>query len=527
MPSDDALILRFEQFELDPGRFELRRAGDVIAIEPQVFALILLLASNPGQLVTRDEIVEKVWLGRIVSEAAISSRIKSARAALNDDGRQQRLIRTVHGKGLRFEGAVSFHRPQNAAAIGQPDQPDALRHGAGRPSIAVLPFRIAGDAGSHAYLGDAIADELIGDLSRLRWLFVIARGSAFRFRGPHTDCREAGAALGVAYCLTGGITFVAGAVTVTTELADTSSGEVVWSETWREAVERAPELRAEIAAHVATALEVRIAAHEARLARSIPPASLSAWSAYHLGLDHMFRFNPADNALAAGLFARAMAADPDFARAQAGLSFTHFQNGFLNYRPDRAAEVEMAHRLAEQALGLDRLDSFCHLNMGRSLWLSGDLAESLEWLEQAIALSPSYAQAVYSRAWTKTLLGEAGAGEEDARLALQLSPLDPLRYAMLATMALSRVVRGDYAEAARLAERAARSPGAHKHIALIAAVATGLAGETDNAAQWLARASRSDPGLSAGDFLASFPFAPTAARETIERTLADMGLKRG
>jgi tetratricopeptide (TPR) repeat protein len=298
---------------------------------------------------------------------------------------------------------------------------------------------------------------------------------------------------------------------------------VIWAETYAEAAERVRELLPEIAARVVAALEIQIPGNEARIARD-RAGGLGAWSAYHMGLDHMFRFNRGDNALAARLCEQAVAADPHFARAWGGLSFIHFQNAFLNYVPDRAGEAEAARRLAEQALQWDRLDPFCQLNMGRSLWLCGELQDSIEWFGQAIATSPSYAQGLYSMAWAKTLSGDADDGERDAELALRLSPLDPLRYAMLATRGLAHVVRGDYAGAAHWAERAARSPGAHKHIALIAAIATSLAGQADRSALWTARAKERDPGLTAGDFLNSFPFAPTAARETIERCLTDLGL---
>ena len=140
-------------------------------------------------------------------------------------------------------------------------------------------------------------------------------------------------------------------------------------------------------------------------------------------------------------------------------------------------------------------------------------------------ISPSYAQGIYAKAWAKTLVGKVEDGESDARLALQLSPLDPLRYAMLATRALSHIMRGDYPEAALLGERAARTPGAHKHIAIIAAVAAHLNGQREQAAYWVARATRSDPLLTARDFLKSFPFSEISGRETIERALAEIPLE--
>ena len=523
------MILRFGAYELDVARFELRKDGEAVPIEPQVLSLLLLLASNPDRLVSKDELIEKIWDGRIVSEAAVAARIKFARRAIGDDGQRQQLIRTVHGRGFRFVGAIEFQRPASIVS----GVPTALPHelpSAGsdrgvRPSIAVLPFRLTGAVGMQAVLADALSDELIADLARLRWLFVIARGSSFRFRGPHVDCRLVGESLGARYCLTGGLSFAGPAVTVSTELVEAATGEVLWADTFSEAAERMLDLRLEIAARVVAALEVQIASHEARIARQQSTEKLDAWSAYHVGLDHMFRFNRVDNALAASMFERAVGADPQFARGYAGLSFTRFQNAFLAYRSDRTAEAEAARMLAGEALDRDRMDPFCHLNMGRSFWLDGQVQDSLEWLDQATVISPSYAQGIYAKAWAKTLVGKVEDGESDARLALQLSPLDPLRYAMLATRALSHIMRGDYPEAALLGERAARTPGAHKHIAIIAAVAAHLNGQGEQAAYWVARATRNDPLLTARDFLKSFPFSENTARETIERALAEIPLE--
>lgn len=516
------MIYRFDQFELDMARFELRSDGAPVAVEPQVLSLLALLVANPDRMVSKDEIIEKIWDNRIVSEAAVAARIKSARKAIGDDGQQQRLVRTIHGRGFRFVGEVMFaHSPASAAA-----PPDAARENslADRPSIAVLPFRLLGEAGPAAFLTDALADELLADLSRLRWLFVIARGSSFRFRDGPFDHQQIGQALGVRYCLTGSVALSGEEIFCAIDLIETASGGVIWADHFEDRVTNIHAMRHDIAANVVAALETSISMHESWLARSRDINQLSAWSAYHAGLDHMFRFNRADNAMAARMFDRALQADPDFARAWAGKSFTHFQSAFLGYDADHAGQVDAAHRLAEKAVQLDRLDPFCHFNMGRSLWLNGDLAGSIDWLDQATRISPSYAQGVYSKAWARTLSGEAQQGESDALLALRLSPLDPLRYAMIATCALSHVLRGNHEEAAILAERAARSPGAHKHIAVIAAIATHLAGRPDHCRQWLAPIRQNEPHFSGRDFLRSFPFAPGAARETVERALVDIGL---
>ena len=196
------MIYRFGNFELDVAKVELRANGEARPIEPQVFGLLALLVENRERLVSRDEIIEKVWDGRVVSDSAVASRVKSARQALGDDGKAQRYIRTIHGQGFRFVADVRAERldPVAYSALVTQLEGGNLAHATiqpvdhlSRPSIAVLPFDLIGDAGPYAAIADALPYELITELSRLRWLFVTARGSSFRLRSPSRTCSRSAA----------------------------------------------------------------------------------------------------------------------------------------------------------------------------------------------------------------------------------------------------------------------------------------------------------------------------------------------
>jgi TolB-like protein len=513
------MLYRFESFELDTARVELRENGEARPVERQVFALLALLVENRERLVSKDEILEKVWDGRIVSEAAVSSRVKSARQALGDDGKSQRFIRTVHRQGFRFVASVRAERdvPTVAESPGGPPEP------AERPSIAVLPFRLVGDAGPWAPIADALPHELIAELSRLRWLFVTARGSSFRLRAADIDAGEVGRLLGVRYSLSGSVEVAGPRLAVTVDLVDTRSGGVVWADRFAGAIDAVHPIRAEIRARILAALEVQIPLHEANLARLTVTEKLDAWSAYHLGLQHMYRFNRKDNAAAAALFAHAVARDPGFARAHAGLSFVHFQTAFLRNTDDLATEIALARRHAERGVDLDPLDPFVNFTMGRTFWLEGDLDGSLGWLERSTAISPNYAQGIYARAWTETLAGRGLEGRDHVDFAMQLSPLDPLYYAMLGTRAFTHVAEGEDAEAAAWAERAARSPGAHVLIAMIAAAVQALAGDDARAAAWAANVRERKPALTRADFFRSFPMKSETMRARMSGALERLG----
>jgi len=516
------MIYRFGPFELDMAKVELRAGGEVRPVEPQVFALLALLVENRERLVTKDEILEKVWEGRPVSEAAVASRVKSARKALGDDGISQRFIRTIHRQGFRFVADANVARAANADQRFETVtvQPAGEIN---RPSIAVLPFRNIGVAGAYAAIADALPHELITELARLRWLFVIARGSSFRLRGSDADMAEIGRLLGVRYCLSGAVEIVGTSLVVTVELSDTRDSGVVWAEHFAGSIDDVHQIREDIRSKILAALEIQIPLHEATLARLVVTENLDAWSAYHLGLQHMYRFNRNDNAAATALFQQAVTQDPGFARAHAGLSFVHFQTAFMHHSNDLAGEIALARRFAVRGLELDPMDPFVNFTMGRTFWLEGDLESSLAWLERATSISPNYAQGIYARAWTESLAGRGLEGRGHVDFAMRLSPIDPMYYAMLATRAFTHMIVGEDAEAAQWAERAARSPGAHVLIAMIAAAAHGLAGDEIRAASWGANVRSRNPALTRSDFFRAFPMKPEATKARVSNALERFG----
>jgi len=513
------MLYRFGNFELDTAKAELRANGATRPVEPQVFGLLALLVENRERLVSKDEILEKVWDGRIVSDAAIASRIKSARQALDDDGQAQRCIRTIHRQGFRFVADV--HVAPAVQLVAQPVGQSAEQ--TSRPSIAVLPFRLLGDAGPHAAIADAIPHELITELSRLRWLFVTARGSSFRLRAPDMDMGAVGRVLGVRYCLSGTVDVADSNLAVTVELVDTRDGGVVWAERFAGTIDDVHSIREEIRSRILTALEIQIPLHEATLARLTVTENLDAWSAYHLGLQHMYRFNRTDNAVATAMFQQAVARDPSFARAHAGLSFVHFQTAFMRHTEDVAGEAELARRFAQRGLELDPLDPFVNFTMGRTFWLAGDLDSGLAWLERATSISPNYAQGIYARAWTETLAGRGLEGRGHVDLAMRLSPLDPLYYAMLGTRAFTHMVVGEDVAAAEWAERAARAPGAHVLIAMIACATQAIVGDDMRAAEWAANVRSRNPVLARADFFRSFPMKSEVTRARLAGALERFG----
>jgi TolB-like protein len=525
------MIYSFGSMELDLAKIELRDNGEPRSIEPQVFALIAYLAEHRDRMVSREELFEKLWEGRVVSDSALASRIKSARRALGDDGRAQAIIKTVHGKGLRFVAEV---RVRSAEAVVIPTAsgrdpetkaPEAGPDGASRPSIAVLPFRSTGAAENWSAIADGLPHDLITELARLRWLFVVARGSSFRLRGDDQDPREVGRLLGVRYCLSGAVEVSGNNLMITTELVDTGAGDVVWGERYKGKVQDVHAMRDEIRASILASLEIQITLHEAGRARLQSPDNLDAWSAYHLGLQHIYGFNRRDNALAAEFFSRAVEQDPAFARAHAGLSFVHFQTAFLRQTDDMTGAILLARDCAQRGVDIDPLDPFVNFTMGRTYWLEGDLNRSFSWLERATSLCPNYAQGIYAQAWTEFMADINLDARQHVDLAMQLSPLDPLYYAMLSLRGLTHIAAGDAKTGAEWAERGARAPGAHALIAMIAAAAQALAGNDENARRWAAEVRSRNPALTRDDFFGAFPMKSESMRKRVTAALETLGFQ--
>jgi tetratricopeptide (TPR) repeat protein len=257
---------------------------------------------------------------------------------------------------------------------------------------------------------------------------------------------------------------------------------------------------------IVAAIAEEIETAESRRALLKPPSSLDAWEAYHRGLWHMYKFNAPDNREAAQFFRGALDLDPTFSRAYAGLSFTHFQNAFLDLTPDREHQIDLAFESAGRSVDADDRDPAAHWAMGRALWLRGLKDESLTELGRSIELSPNFALGHYTLGFVQSQLGDPHAAIDATNYSRQLSPFDPLQFAMLASRALAHIRLGEMNEAAEFAVKATGRPNAHTHILAIAAASLVLAGRRDEARAFVARIRERVPSYDMESFLRAFRF---------------------
>lgn len=382
-----------------------------------------------------------------------------------------------------------------------------------RASIAVMPF--VDHTGPTAIRGGGLAESLAHDvitrLAKLRVMFVIAHGSVFALRDRNIGPEEAGRMLNVDYVASGSVQRRGERIVVSSELVETRSARIVWTDTFEHPLQDALVALDEIGNNIVAAIAHEIETVERNRAILRPPNSLDAWEAYHRGLWHMYRFNRKDNDLATEFLQKSVRLDPTFSRAYANLSFTHFQNAFLHRIADRANEIDRAYEAAGQSIIVDEHDPAAHWAMGRALWLRGRHDDSIAALERSVELSPNFAPGHYALGFVNCQSGDPGAAIRSSDYSRDLSPFDPLLFAMLATRAIAHLRTGEMDIAADWALKAVARPNAHTHIQAIAAHCLAAAGRLPEARAFAKRIHETNPRYRLDEFLTVFQFAPDAA----------------
>ena len=388
-----------------------------------------------------------------------------------------------------------------------PDTPAAAR----RASIAVMPLvDRSSETDKRGGIADALAHDVTTRLAKLRSMFVIAQGTTFALRDRSIGPEEAGRILNVDYVVSGSVRRAPRKLVVTAELIETRTARIVWSDQFEESRDDALLVLDEIGNRIVASIAHEIEMLERNRAILKPPNSLDAWEAHHRGLWHMYRFNKTDNERARQFFAQAVELDPTFARAYAGLSFSHFQNAFLGWKKP-ALEIDRAFDAAGKSLMVDDRDPAAHWAMGRAMWLRGNQDQAIVELERAVELSPNYATAHYTLAFVHSQSGDPAAAISFSDHSRLLSPFDPMLFAMLGARALALARLGQHDAAADWAVKAAARPNAHQHIMAIAAITLGLAGRFDEAKAYRQKIGERVDNYTVADFLAAFRYSEDAA----------------
>lgn len=486
--------LKFGDCVLDPDRRELYRGAEVVATGPQVFDLLLYLVHNREHVVSRDDLLEAVWGGRIVSESTLASHINAVRKAIGDSGQEQGLVRTVARKGFRFVGDVTEAPGGETIAVVEPAiQPLALPD---RPSIAVLPFvNLSGDPGQD-YFADGVVEDIITALSRVRWLFVIARNSSFTYKHRAVDVRQVSRELGVRYVLEGSLRRTASRVRITAQLIDATSGAHVSADRFDGVPDDIFELQDQVASSVVGAITRELERAEIERARHKPTESLDAYDYYLRGMANLHRGSREAIDEALPLFREAIRLDPDYASAHAMAAWCHFWRKINGWMSDRPREIAAGTRLAQRAVELGKDDAVALTRGGHALaHLAGDLDGGIALLDRALLLDPNLAAAWFLGGFLRVWSGQPDAASSYFERAMRLSPLDPELYRMQAGMAVAHLFAGRYDAASAWAEKAFRGLPSFLMAVAIVAASHALAGRSDEAQRAMRHLRSLDPSL--------------------------------
>jgi len=522
---------RFAGIEIDIPRRELRRASELVSMEPQVFDLLVHLVRNHDRIVTKDELIETVWKGRAISEAALSSRISAARRAIGDSGAEQKLIRTLNKRGFRFVGAVHAAAKTTEPAV----QPDSRRkpessafNWSDKASIAVLPFHnISGDP-EQEYLADGVTEDIITGLSRQQWFSVVDRNSTFACKGGAVDIRKLACDVGARYVLEGSVRKAGGRIRVTAQLIDATKRIHVWADRYDSAAADIFRRQDDIINRIVDSVRSQLVMAEAMRLRGRRSVDVDAHDLMTQALPHLWRMSVSEQLIAQKLLQQAttLEAPQGHAHVHALLGWTYMNMFNLDSHAPISELTEKALEAGATALALDEQDYWGHLVLGLGHARQRRPEDAVRHLTSSVEINPNFALGYAGLGYALACGGQPQRGLDALSRAWQLGPLDPFlaMYAPIARyMALFALER--YDEAITVCRStAARHPN-HAGARRLMTVSLGLLGRIDEAKESLANTLALQPDFSTDHVAYNTVFAQASDRSRFLRGLQKAGLR--
>lgn len=482
---------RFDRYALDPDRRELREAHLLVPLEPIAFDILLFLVTHRDRIVSKTELVEKVWSRRCISDSAISSRMTAVRHAIGDDGRQQRLIKTCSRRGFRFIGAVeeekradrvsSFARPPSESAFIPPRS----------PTVAVMPFHAIGSVKSVEMMASGLVEDVATALSRHKWLTVKSTDNV----AP------------AEFVVDGSLRRDGRMVRITARLVDPSDGAVLWSELFDMPEASRLARQGEAVTSLAKAVVSKLGRISATRADALEIGSLSAGQCYLRGIERLHRWNRSGIADALALFERSTELDPECAPGYAMAAYCYVQRNSFGWMDDRERESTECARLAHKAAELTDGDPTALANAAHAIAaINHDHDLGGAFVERALRADPTLGASWYVSGWLNLFRGRHSIAIEHLRRAVRLSETDPLFFKMQAAQSYAYMFLGRYDDGAALAERALQARPHYLTAMRGAAANHALAGRLGQARNLMSKVRASDPALSLKTLPRLLPF---------------------
>jgi adenylate cyclase len=393
-----------------------------------------------------------------------------------------------------------------------------------KPSIAVLPFQNMGGDPEQEYFADGMVEDITTALSRIRWLFVIARNSSFTYKGKPVDVKQVGRELGVRYVVEGSIRSAGSRVRITVQLIDAETGVHVWAERYDRPLQDIFAVQDEITDTIAATMEPEIGSAERERARRKKPEHLGAWEHHQRGMWHLLRRNRDDLVAAQAFFRKAIELDPAFATPRAALALSCFFQITHGFTIAHASSLDELFTEASQAVALDPKDALGHTALGLAFMERGDHFDGLAEHQIALSLNPNSSLARWAFGYTLLRAERLQEALEQFEAALRLSPRDPGLWSYLALKASTLYQLRQYDEAVRSARDAARQSVAdliwpNVHLA----AALGQLGRTNEALAAVEELRRRRPGLTVSD-VRSWPHNRSRSEGSLEHILEGLRL---
>ena len=520
-------------------RQELRRDGAVVPIEPQVFDVLAYLVQNRDRLVSKEELFDTVWKGRIVSDATLSSRISAVRRAIGDDGVAQTLLRTVQRRGFRFVGEVQVDEASLRGPVKDISVEPVLTEDAptlapatvlplpSKPSIAVLPFQNMSGDPEQEYFADGLTEDIITGLSQQQWFFVIARNSSFTYKGEAGDVRQIANQLGVRYILEGSVRKSGSRVRVSGQLIDATLGNHLWAERYDRELADIFELQDEITTRVVGSVSPQILLAEAARVRRKTPQKIEAWDLVMQALPYMWRMTTEDHGRAQDLLLEAIALDPEYAHAYALLGWTYITMFNLDTGRPIHEFTERALDAGTRAVELDDQDPWGQLVLGLAHARRRHPKPALMHLTKAIELNPNFALGHAGLGYGLAAGGQPQRGLEALEQAHRLSPRDPFLafYAPIVRF-MALFALGRYEDTINVCRATIARYPKHAGAWRLLTVSLALAGKIDEAKAALKQALVLQPDLSLDHVESNTIYADPADRARFREGLVKAGLNR-
>jgi TolB-like protein len=451
-----AETLQFLDLRLDPQRgvlYRLREGGAAapVGVGPRAVGLLAVLAERQGEVVSKDEIMERVWKGRVVEDSNLNVQIAKLRRILGQTSGEGGWIETIPGRGYRFTATVT-RSPAD-------EQPPSLTTSAvyapprQSSSIVVLPFDDLSPDRGMQYFADAITEDLTTNLSRFTNLLVIARNTAFTYRDRPRAARQIGLELSVRYVLEGSVRWLGERVRINVQLIDAETEFHLWAEMFDRQLLDLFEMQDEITIAIAGAIEPELLRSERNRVASRPLQNADAYDLYQRGLWHFYRYTKEDGAEAEALFRRALEIDAQYPQPPTQLALALCTAAFLGWAHDINGNYVEAYELAQHAISLDPRYPPAHFALGVVCMWTRRRNRAISCFQEAITLNPSYAAAYAVLGQMHLYRGHPEAAIELAEKAIRLSPKDPRLFIWLPALAGAHYQLRNYAEAVEAGQR--------------------------------------------------------------------------